>query len=577
MNLLRNLRLTAATAVQHLDDDPVLLLLQLSRRLPATFVQRAANIVSGIGGGPLVGALTAHVRGDSDRRGAIQDKAHNDGVSGAAAARLADVALAANDRLRADMLLALAGAAPGTRARRRWYDGDMTGAVAELSSAGLNRKAQRLESELRVFRGWAPTLEPVEGYEPRPQTVLHMLTNSLPHTSSGYAQRSHSILKAQHELGWNVHAATRLGYPVQVGKLSAEDTDALEGVTYHRLIPARMPAGFDERLQVQADELLELALHVRPAVIHTTTHFVNGLVVRAVADALGIPWVYEVRGNLADTWASTRSDAARFSERYRLFTECEAAVTQSAALVVTLGEAMKQQLLNAGIIPEDLLVVPNAVGDEFLDDPISSREARSRLGLSTEGVFVGTVSSLVEYEGLDILLHAIASLADECPTLHCLIVGDGIAGPALHQLAHDLGVSSRVTFTGRVPRASAHLYHQALDAFIVPRRDLEVTRTVTPLKPVEAMAAARPVVASKLPALSEIVEDSVTGTLIAPEDVSALAAALRNLMDDEGVRASDTAVALGEAGRQRVLAERTWEQGAVSLSEEYRKRGVKIA
>lgn len=573
MNLFRNLRLTAATAVQHLDDDPVLLLLQLSRRLPASIVQRIVGFAGGLARGPLAGALTAHIRGDSTRRDAILDKAYDDGVSDAAAARLADVALAANNPLRADMLLERAGAASGTRARRRWYDGDMTGAVAELTSAGLHRKARRLESELRVFRGWTPTLEAVQGYKPQPQTVLHVLTNSLPHTGSGYAQRSHSILKAQHDLGWNVHAATRLGYPVQVGKLFAENKDVVDGVTYHRLIPARMPAGFDERLQAQAEMLLQLALLVRPTVLHTTTHFVNGLVTRAIADALGIPWVYEVRGQLADTWASTRHDAARSSERYKLFTECEAAVTESAALVVTLGEAMKQQILDAGSVRREVLLCPNAVGDEFLEEPIDSHAARALLGLPSEGVFVGTVSSLVDYEGLDILIRAVALLVQEKFKVRCLIVGDGAAHAALQQLARELGIASQVTFTGRVPRGRAHLYHQALDIFVVPRRDLEVTRTITPLKPVEAMAAARPVVASDLPALNEIVEDSVTGTLVTPESAEALAGAVKAMIDD-GACVSQDAIAMGAAGRQQVLTERTWERNAVGLLATYNGLGA---
>lgn len=570
MNVLRNIRLTVATAVQHIDEDPVLLLLQLSRRLPASIVQPAVGIVRNIAGGPLAAAVAAHILGDSDRRDEILDKAHNDGASGAAAARLADVALAANDPLRADMLLERAGAAPRTRARRRWYDGDMTGAVAELTSAGLHRKAQRLDSELKVFCGWIPTLEAVQGYEPRHQTVLHVLTNSLPHTGSGYAQRSHSILKAQQALGWDVHAATRLGYPVQIGKLLAEDVDVLDGVTYHRLIPARMPAGFDERLQAQADELLELALQFRPAVIHTTTHFVNGLVVRAVADALGIPWVYEVRGQLADTWASMRGEAAKFSERYKLFTEREAAMTQSAALVVTLGEAMKQQILSAGGVRSGITLCPNAVGDAFLNEPMDPRSARVALALPVEGVFVGTVSSLVEYEGLDVLLRAVALLSEELPGIRCLIVGDGVAAPSLRQLAGQLGIASLVAFTGRVQREHAHLYHQALDIFVVPRRDLPVTRSVTPLKPVEAMASARPVVASDLPALNEIVEDLVTGTSVAPENPEVLAAALKDLVNEDGSRVTPRTEAFGIAGRQRVLTERTWLRNADRLLAQYR-------
>lgn len=402
--------------------------------------------------------------------------------------------------------------------------------------------------------------------------MLFVLTNSLPHTESGYAQRSHSMLKAQYEAGWNVHAATRLGYPVQVGKVFSSDLDLLEGVSYHRLLPASLAMGFDARLQQQAEELLALALKIRPSVLHTTTHFVNGLVVREVARALGIPWVYEVRGQLADTWASSRSDAAKASERYRLFTESEAQVMQSADLVVTLGEAMKQDIVGKGVDPRSILLCPNAVGDEYLDEPMDSRSARELLGLPTDGAYIGTVSSIVDYEGLDNLLRAFAVLLLDYPGLRCLIVGDGVALPSLKTLARQLGVSDYVRFTGRVPREMARLHHQAIDIFVVPRKDTRVTRAVTPLKPVEAMACARPIVGSNLPALAEIVVDGVTGCLVDSDDVDALATGVAQLLRSPQHRRT-----FGESARKRVLSERTWAGGAGKLADIYTMMGSKLS
>lgn len=572
MTLFRNARLAAATVGQHLTDDPALLTLQISRRLPARLMRPAAQALRFLPG-PVAQALGAHLIGMYDVRNRIIDEALTTRLSQGTATRLAEIALVANEPGRCDRLLAKAGSAPATRARRRWYDGDMTGAIAELTSVGLHRKAQRLLSEQRVFEGWTPSLKVVRGYTPKDRTVLHVLTNSLPHTASGYAQRSHSILKAQSQLGWSVHAATRLGYPLQVGRLLAKDRDEIDDVTYHRLLPTAMPGGFDDRLQAQAEAVLVLALQVRPAVLHTTTHFVNGLVTRAVANALGIPWAYEVRGQLADTWMAQRSDAAKFSERYRLFTECEVAVTKSAALVITLGEVMKQQILNAGPVRREVLLCRNAVGESFLKEPMNASDARTLLGLQRDGVFVGSVSSLVDYEGLDVLIRAIALLAVDRPFVRCLIVGDGVSAQGLRQLARELGVDSRVIFTGRVPREQTHLYHQALDVFVVPRKDLEVTRAVTPLKPVEAMAASRPVVASDLPALREIVEESVTGRLVKAESPEALAAALKAMIDDEGRRVTYEAAAMGAAGRQRVLTERTWTRNSRSVVEAYSELG----
>ncbi|WP_243400639.1 glycosyltransferase family 4 protein [Arthrobacter sp. Bz4] len=450
----------------------------------------------------------------------------------------------------------------------------MSGAIESLQAADRFSAAERLASERRVFEGWTPTLTLVNGYAPLPRTVLHVLTNSLPHTGSGYAQRSHSILMAQRDARWSVHAATRVGYPVQVGKLFAADVDVIDGVVYHRLLPGRLAKGFDARIQQQAEQLLALALRVRPAVLHTTTHFVNGVVVREVARVLGIPWVYEVRGQLADTWASSRPDAAKQSERYKLFNESEAQVMQSASLVVTLGEAMKQDIVSKGVEPDSILLCPNGVSDEYLDEPIEPAEARKMLGLPHEGVYIGTVSSIVDYEGLEYLLRAFAGLVPRYPGLRCLIVGDGVTLPSLKTLAQHLEVSGLVTFTGRIPREQARLHHMALDIFMLPRKNSDVTRAVTPLKPVESMACARPVIASALPALREIIVDGLTGTLVPPEKIEPMIKALCNLIDESQARSSFQGREMGLAGRRRVLAQRTWSRSTVAVIEAYDQLAV---
>ena len=168
------------------------------------------------------------------------------------------------------------------------------------------------------------------------------------------------------------------------------------------------------------------------------------------------------------------------------------------------------------------------------------------------------------YEGLDDLVRAFALLAPEYPQLRLLIVGDGVSRPALEEQISALGLSDRAIFTGRVPRDLAPLYHQALDVFVVPRKDLAVTRAVTPLKPVEALASARPVVGSDLPALREIIDDGGTGLLAPAEDPRELAQAISTLLSDAGYRA-----ALGQAGRAAVLAGRTWAANAKALTTRY--------
>lgn len=571
IHLFRNLRLAVGMVVEHLSDDPFLLLLQLSRRLPAWVTQPIAGTIGLIARSKSAAVpvlLAAMLRGDGvdlERRLNFGLKRHPGGTR---AARFAEIALASNLPVVADHLLAEAVDSLLIRSalsRRHCYDGELTAGLAALDGPGplLEKQRLRLIAETAVLHHWVPFLER-RPYEPKPGRVLHLLTNSLPHTASGYAQRSHSMLRAQRDAGWEVLAVTRIGYPVLVGKLFAESRDTVDGITYQRLLPSKLGATADVRLQQQAEELLSVALEFEPSILHTTTHYVNGLVVRAVAEALGIPWVYEVRGQLADTWASTRGPDARESEKYRQFQIREAEVMQSANLVVTLGEAMRDNIVAAGVSVGKILIAPNAVGGDYLEEPADVMAARRDLGLPELGKYIGTVSSLVPYEGIDDLIAAFELLAPVHPELRLLIVGDGTSMPALRQQARRSDFHQRIIFTGRVPRSKARMYHQALDVFVVPRRESEVTRSVTPLKPVEALACARPVVASKLPALEEIVSDGISGLFANAGDRQEISIKLETLLRSEELRTR-----YGQAGRQRVLKSRTWTANAQSLADAY--------
>lgn len=572
MSLVKNLTLAASTAVNHLADDPVVLALQISRRLPASVVTPAARLVTRLcsGSNSTLALLATYMAGDTAGLESKLSAALTTEMSANRARLAVDVALAAGQPGWSDEFLPLAQGSklfPATLARSQWYRGDMEGAVAALAGqhGSMKRQHDRLEGERRTFSAWTPVL-PKTAMVPLKGRVLHLLTNSLPHTGSGYAQRSHSILMAQQEAGREVLAVTRLGYPVQVGKVLAAGEDLIDGVRYRRMIPSRLAPTPDARLQQEAEELLKVALEFRPDILHTTTHFTNGLVVGAVAKALNIPWVYEVRGQLADTWASTRGDAAKDSERYVKFQASEAQAMQDADAVVTLGTAMLEGIVGQGIASEKVVLGPNAVGGDFLLEPGTPALARERLGLDPALNYIGTVSSLVDYEGLDHLVEAFAFLAPEFPKLRLLLVGSGTAAPALQDQAAKLGLGNSVIFTGRVPRESASLYHQAMDVFVVPRKDLDVTRAVTPLKPVEALASGRPVVASDLPALREIVVHGVNGMLSPADDPQSLAETLATLLGDEPLRRS-----LGENGRQAVLQGRTWAANAQRYEDKYQE------
>src|SRR5699024_2348616 len=352
--------------------------------------------------------------------------------------------------------------------------------------------------------------------------VLHLLTNSLPHTQSGYSLRSHNILTALRAHGIESIALTRTGYPVMVGKLLCADEDVIDGIRYRRTLPDRLADTPEERLEQEVDEALRIVREFRPHVLHATTDYRTALVAQAVSAATGIPWVLEVRGLMEKTWiASLPSDdlqrRAAESEKVRRIAEIEGELARSASAVMTLGRTMAEVLHVRGVAPQRITQVPNGIDASLLDEDMSPDQARSAVAadLPPGAIAVGAVSALVDYEGFDTLLRTVAQvLRDESAPahvreqLHVVLAGDGTAAPQLAELARDLDLEDRVLMPGRVPRAEARHWAQALDVVIVPRKDLEVSRTVTPQKPVEAMALGRPVVVSDLPALRETITDS---------------------------------------------------------------------
>ncbi|MGP5013553.1 glycosyltransferase [Glutamicibacter ardleyensis] len=557
----------------NLKDDPSYFALQVARRFKTKrAIKGLQRILTGPKSPKVFVALGAMIGDDADALSTVCNAWLRDKKSATGAVFLANLCISSGNWGLAERLLVKSkDSVPKKRAQARlaWALGHMAEAIQILDQIPDSRQKRHYISEAAVFRGTDPVVS-IELNEKivyrKRNSVLFLATNSLPHTGSGYAQRTQSVLSSLAKKGWSVSAATRVQYPLNIGRISSALKDKVGVVEYERLLP-RMPRhDMMGRVQQQADELYKKVVRDRPAILHTTTDFSNALAVRAVAETTGIPWVYEVRGQLADTWLSTRPSDSKNSERYRLFMEREASVAKAADHVFTLGKAMRDNLILAGVDEDKISLLPNGIGEKFIDAPMPRVEARLELGLTEDAFYVGTVSSLVPYEGLSTVIEAMAQLTSEFPHLLLLIVGDGTERENLIKLADNLGIAERCVFPGRVPREQAHLYHAALDVFVVPRVDSAVTRSVTPLKPVEAMASNVPVLASDLPALQEIVTDGENGHLVKPGDASDWAKYIRRLILNP-----KAAHDMGTSGRDFVLRNRTWDQNAQHIVEVYER------
>jgi glycosyltransferase involved in cell wall biosynthesis len=273
---------------------------------------------------------------------------------------------------------------------------------------------------------------------------------------------------------------------------------------------------------------------VAPDVLHThldTADVLGGLAARA----LRIPSVCTI--HLAAT-AVSASPGARGAARARLV---DAVRRRTARRVIAVSDAARTAYLHrTGAAPEQVVTVHNGIAAPARRR--SPAEVRAQLGIAPDAVVVAMVSVLRAAKGHEVATGALARLAGDHPGVVLLLIGDGPARAHVEALAAPLG--DRAILAGHrddVPDLLA-----AADVLVHPTH-MDAFPTVL----LEAAAAGLPVVATRVGGVPEIVQDGLTGTLVAPPpDAAAFAAALAPLLVDAGARQR-----AGAAARERFAAE----------------------
>mgnify|MGYP001380012670 CR=1 FL=1 len=382
--------------------------------------------------------------------------------------------------------------------------------------------------------------------------ILHVFDHTLP-LHSGYTFRSAAILREQRKLGWDT---VHLSGPKQLNCTVAEE-DA-DGLHFYRTpkpdgLLARLPGGDPFAVMGAIEKrLLGLARALRPDVIHAHSPVLDAIPAIRVGRALDIPVVYEIRAFWEDA-AVDHGTTREGSLRYRLTRALETWAVKRADAVTVICEGLRNDLVARGIPPNKITVIPNAVDiDRFETGGRADPELKLKLGLGTSRV-LGFIGSFYAYEGLDLLIEALPAILRQMPDVKLLLVGGGPQDAALRQRVMALDLTDRVVFTGRVPHAEVNRYYDLIDVLVYPRHPMRLTELVTPLKPLEAMAQGKVLVASDVGGHRELIESGRTGLLFAAGDVNALAHCVLRLLADASLRDR-----LATGGRRFVESERTW-------------------
>ena len=349
--------------------------------------------------------------------------------------------------------------------------------------------------------------------------VLHILDHGAP-LQSGYVSRTLGILRAQRAAGLDPVALTSPRHAMAAGP-AERDVEEVAGFRFHRtpLPPGGLPGlGILREMRTTRRRLAEVIAQERPALLHAHSPVLNGLPTVAAARAAKLPAVYEIRAFWEDA-AVDHGTTAEGSARYRMTRALETRACRRADAVFTICEGLRGDLLGRGIAADKLHVAPNAIEPERLAPVPRDPALAARLGLG-EGPVIGFVGSFYAYEGLDLLMEAMPGIREAVPGAQLLMVGGGPEDARLRAMAPEGTV-----FTGRVPPEDVPAHYALIDLLAFPRRSMRLTELVTPLKPLEAMAASRRFVASDVGGHRELVRDGETGRLFAADSAPALAKA----------------------------------------------------
>jgi glycosyltransferase involved in cell wall biosynthesis len=282
--------------------------------------------------------------------------------------------------------------------------------------------------------------------------------------------------------------------------------------------------------------------------VHVHWLLPNGALVSDIVRRHRVPLVISLHGS--DVFLAERRLALRLLARSAL---------RAAGAVTACSEDLRRRVILLGAADARTRTVPYGVDGEAFSPEVSEAGIRARLGVPDGSVLILAIGRLVEKKGFRHLIDAAAGVAGA----HVVIAGDGDLRAELAARAHARGAA--VTFCGALDRDSVRAALAAADIVAVPSVvDSAGNVDGLPNTLLEALAAARAVVASRVAGIPDVVTHGVNGLLVAPGDPRALAAALAELAASAELRRR-----LGSEARRLALSRLSWDDGARSFEECY--------
>ena len=430
-----------------------------------------------------------------------------------------------------------------------------------------------------VNKGLKIKMPKIRKIESKNGTIIYHASQSMPHTSSGYAIRTHGLVSALNNQQLDVQTILRHGYPLDRNDFAAKKIpkrEKIDNVMYHfshseierDIINYQDVYNFtnlEKYLRRAISNIVTNAELLKPEIIHSASNFVVGMAGAKAAKELGIPSIYEIRGFWHLT-QSTKRDGYEGSDHYQLSERLEIETAKMSDHVFTITHALKDILVENGVSEKKISILPNAVDSQQFS--ITKKDKRLEKDLDFQNkIVIGYIGSFVRYEGLDLLLEACAILRNKIgDCFRLLLVGDGDEMQNLRNLSRFLQLEDVVRFTGRVEHHKVNRYYSLIDIAPIPRKGFRVCELVSPLKPFEAMATGKVLITSSVKALAEIVEDGETGFVFEKDNAEDLAEKLHLVISDDELRRQ-----IGVNAKKWVTENHSWDVISKRVIDVYQK------
>jgi PEP-CTERM/exosortase A-associated glycosyltransferase len=393
--------------------------------------------------------------------------------------------------------------------------------------------------------------------------LLHILDHSIP-LQSGYTFRTKAILEQQRKMGWETSHVTSTKH-----KIAEQSEEKIDGLIFYRSRkinkwiskwPIVNQLAIIYTLSRRLDEIIPV---IKPDILHAHSPVLNGLAAIKAGKKNNIPVVYECRA----FWEDAAVDHGATSEkslRYKITRALETFVFKQVDAITTICEGLRTDIINRGIATTKVTIIPNAVNiRKFKYGAEPKQSLREDLALQNK-IVLGFIGSFYAYEGIPLLLEALPKILVEKPQVRLLLVGGGPQEALIKQKAIQLGIENQVIFTGRVSHDQVQDYYNQVDIFVYPRLPMRLTELVTPLKPLEAMAQGRLVIASDVGGHKELIKDNQNGVLFKANDVDSLVQSVHDLLDRP-----QSWEAIRQAGKNYVEQERNWGKSVRNYEQVY--------